>query len=460
MQRTDSSESTQPSGQRTPNPDLKGNATKSTPIHRGLWTGRTASWILFVIAVSGWLLAWLVHRGIVKPFTIEDFGTRTFMAASAAFLLLALIEVPRWQVADLPGTDLDRFDAENEARKTLAQIIGGVGLVAGLYFTSLQVRETQRATTNNEALTRDGQITERYIKAVQQLGSSNPQDSSIRIGAIFALERIAHESKQDHWPIMELLSAYVRNRSGSRLSTSQQKALTRFEELMPLVGDAVLGQAVMPRTNQSFVVLRGHDRSDGTRDIEETWLDEPASEDVQAAMTVLGRRRLEYEDGGWHRLNLRFVDLSGLDLESAHLEGADLQGANLHGANLTGACLCGAHLMNTLMDEVRLNRADLRRADLTGAILLNNRSRGADVREAIIDAVRAPGHEHDKKYLGFDQADAHGAMIDAWAIPLVGAVVVPEDGPETSAQAPFPSAKGPSPCLPRSAAVWLRKDSD
>src|SRR5262249_38284249 len=86
---------------------------------------------------------------------------------------------------------------------------------AGLYFTSLQVRSTQDTATKNEALTRDGQITDRYIKAVQQLGTTDPQNEPVRIGAIFALERIARESKLDHWPIMELLTAFVRQRSSA-----------------------------------------------------------------------------------------------------------------------------------------------------------------------------------------------------------------------------------------------------
>jgi len=464
MQLTEPNGPTRPSDQLAEaSPDAEGSSTTTRlapPSPRRLWTGRTTSWILSVIAVGGWLLAWSVHRGLVKAFPAEDFGTITFMVASAAFLLLALIKVPQWQVAGLSGTDLERFDAENEARKTIAQIIGGVGLVAGLYFTSLQVRETQRATTNNEVQTREGQITDRYIRAVQQLGSSEPQSLSIRMGAIFALERIARESKTDYWPIIELLSAYVRNRSGPPLAGSQLQVLTGFKELMPFVGIDALGQAVMPKTNKPYLVLRSTVPPDNSHDIEEAWPDESAPEDVQAAMTVLGRRRLDYEDGPWRPLNLRFVNLSGLNLESAHLEGADLEGANLRNVNFTGACLCGAHLRKTLMNEVTLNRADLRRADLTGAILLNNRTHGADVREAIIDAVEAPGHEHDKKYLGFEDGDAQGAMIDASALPLHGAVVIPEDGPETSAQAPFPGARGPSPCLPRSAAAWLHNPKD
>ena len=422
---------------------------------RRLWTGPTASWILLAVAAGGLLLAWLAHLGIPASFATEDFRARAFMVASTAFVLLALIKVPQWQTADLPGTDFERFNAENEARKTFAQIIGGVGLVAGLYLTSLQVRDTQRAAADNAALTRDGQITDRYIKAVQQLGSTDPQSTSVRIGAIFALERIARESKTDYWPIMELLSAYVRNRSGPPLTAEERQRLTGLKETMPFVGKAELAEATMPKTGRSYEVVRDNFMDNTPW----AWPNEPAPEDVQAAMTVLGRRRLDYEDSAWHRLNLRFANLRGLDLRSAHLEGADLEGANLEATDLAGACLCGVHLRNTLMNETVLENADLRRADLTGAILLNNRTHGADIREAIVEGILAPGHENNKKYSGFENADARGAMIDRGTIPLSGAVEIPEDGPQTSPDRPYPSARASEHCLLRSSQIWLEASS-
>jgi hypothetical protein len=436
--------------------DVAETLSTATPSRRtsyGQWAGITASWTLFAIAIGAWVVAWLVHFSGVTPFKDEDFATQSFMIGSAAFLLLALIKVPQWQILNLPGTDLERFDAENEARKTLAQIIGGVGLVAGLYLTTLQLRETQLVATHNEALTRDGQITDRYIKAVQQLGSSDPQSLSVRIGAIFALERIARESKADYWPIMELLSAYVRNRSGSHLSVSQLDALTKFNESMPFAGGSELGQAVMPKTEHSYVVLRERDLP-ARHTFAESWPDEPVPEDVQAAMTVLGRRRVEFEDEGWHRLDLRFVNLRGLGLESAHLEGADLEGANLQDTNLSEACLCGTQLRQTLMDSTKLDRADLRRADLTGAILLNVATAGADAREAIVLGFVAPENETNKKDLPFEQENSQGAVIDEGTVPLSG--TVGSDRLESSELAQFPAANGLSPCLPRSAPEWLR----
>jgi hypothetical protein len=58
------------------------------------------------------------------------------------------------------------------------------------------------------ALTRRRQITERFSQAIDQLGSESPE---IRLGAIYALERIAREDRDYHWPIIEILSTSVRH---------------------------------------------------------------------------------------------------------------------------------------------------------------------------------------------------------------------------------------------------------
>lgn len=57
-----------------------------------------------------------------------------------------------------------------------------------------------------------GHITDRYTKAIEQLGKldGDKPNIEIRLGAIYALERIARDSPRDHWTIMEVLTAYVR----------------------------------------------------------------------------------------------------------------------------------------------------------------------------------------------------------------------------------------------------------
>jgi hypothetical protein len=44
-------------------------------------------------------------------------------------------------------------------------------------------------------LSREGQATDRYTKAIEQLGSDK---IDVRIGGIYALERVARDSPRDH----------------------------------------------------------------------------------------------------------------------------------------------------------------------------------------------------------------------------------------------------------------------
>ena len=50
-------------------------------------------------------------------------------------------------------------------------------------------------------------MTDRYTKAIEQLGSDK---LDVRIGGIYALERIARDSPRDHPTAMEVLAAFIR----------------------------------------------------------------------------------------------------------------------------------------------------------------------------------------------------------------------------------------------------------
>ncbi len=77
------------------------------------------------------------------------------------------------------------------------------------YFTYRNVR----ATEANVKATEEKQVTERFSKAVELLGSEKLE---VRMGAIYALERIAKDSPKDHWTIMEVLTSLVREKSQTR----------------------------------------------------------------------------------------------------------------------------------------------------------------------------------------------------------------------------------------------------
>jgi hypothetical protein len=125
-------------------------------------------------------------------------------AAVAVFGLLALAVYLPPHLLDTTGitTPENRLKAENDLRTTLVQALGGTILLVGLYFTA-----------RNVGLTREGQITERFTKAITQLGDKN---LDVRLGGIYALERIARESAKDYGPIMEVLTAFLREHARSQ----------------------------------------------------------------------------------------------------------------------------------------------------------------------------------------------------------------------------------------------------
>ena len=57
---------------------------------------------------------------------------------------------------------------------------------------------------------RQRRITESFSKAIEQLGSDKLE---VRLGGIYALERISQESPHDYWTVMENLTAFVRERT-------------------------------------------------------------------------------------------------------------------------------------------------------------------------------------------------------------------------------------------------------
>lgn len=76
----------------------------------------------------------------------------------------------------------------------------------------------------------------------------------------------------------------------------------------------------------------------------------PAPVDIQAALTVIGRRDVLH-DRRRERPDLGGTCLAGVNVDRAKPTGANLTGAKLTGAKLTGANLTGANLSDAVYDE-------------------------------------------------------------------------------------------------------------
>jgi len=248
-------------------------------------------------------------------------------------------------------TKKESIELKNKLRLTWAQILGGAFILGGLFFTwkSLEV-------------SKEGQITDRFTRAIEQLGDDELQ---IRLGGIYALDRIAKDSERDHWTIMEILTTYVRDRS-PWLDEDRENKKSQLEKNLPSDIQAIL--KVIRRRAYT-------DKEEGFINLANTDLSRAVLSRAVLSGADLTAANLYRAD--FTRANLRGANLSEADLTRAYLDGADLSGSDLSGANLSGADLNGADLSGAYLDEADLTRADFTRANLKKAILS-----GANLKEA------------------------------------------------------------------------------
>ncbi len=289
----------------------------------------------------------------------------------------------------------DSFGRVRAILLTLAAVIG-------LPFLFWRTRIADR---QNE-ISKESHYTELFAKAVELLGSTRIGEDGksvpaveARIGAIFALERLAKVSRTDYGPIIETLSAYVRDQCGviSRFiyddDDPDEEGISIEEKSDRLVEWA--------RALRNWII-----------DLQRN---PPANRaDIAAALTVLARRS---EGRQWRtRTNqgdvppkLSGANLQGANLETImaslfegvprgnapHLEAANLGGFNLdnspaigpiikHGltsSSLAPRSLVGASLLGLMLTDTEwfpvLNGADLSFAHMDDSICKNAHFRNA-----------------------------------------------------------------------------------
>lgn len=96
-------------------------------------------------------------------------------------------------------TVAERLSAVNDVRSVLVTFLLAAGATGGLLFTARTFR-----------LSRETQLTDRFIRAVSQIGDGSLE---VRIGGIYALERIGRDSAADRHAVVYVLGAMVRHRS-------------------------------------------------------------------------------------------------------------------------------------------------------------------------------------------------------------------------------------------------------
>jgi len=314
-------------------------------------------------------------------------------------------------------------------------LTGAVGLT-GLFFTWRNTRLARESTQETLELTEQGQITERFTRAIDQLGATDETTGKprleIRLGGIYALERIAWDSpERDYSTVMEVLTAYVRENTpqapwpseGSSDGASTSNAATaeadegEQQPVPPEPGrptadiQAILdvlkrSQFRVPEEYRTLLDLSEADLQGAN--LHRANLQGASLQYAKLQKADLQHAKLQKADFHGANLtaaNLRHAKLQEADLSVANLQGAKLQGAFLQEANLSVAFLQGANLTSANLQGAFLQRADLRGADLQYAANLQ----GADLQLANLQEANL--HKANLQEADFQLADLRGAFL-------------------------------------------------
>ncbi|MFE1107575.1 pentapeptide repeat-containing protein [Streptomyces rochei] len=223
-------------------------------------------------------------------------------------------------------------------RTALVQTLAALGASLALVYTARNFR-----------LTRRGQVTERFTKALERLGSD---EIYVRIGGVLALEQIVQDAPEQATHAAQVLYAFTRERTPKVRKNDTTSAI----------------RAARRKARQKRPMNDPSPHS----------TDSPYA-DVQAALTALTRpasRRhvdssVRIDLSGFHLagIQLKGADLRGINLTGTNLENADLSECLLANGDLQGSNLCGASLADADLSGCDLKMADLSRANLMRANL-------------------------------------------------------------------------------------------
>lgn len=320
-----------------------------------------------------------------SPLRSGLFALLLILAAGSVYLVVPDLLVGQCDGSPVWWEQLARLECEKgraallvEERRNMLAVLAGLLAVVTLVYTH-----------RRQQLSQDENRTSRYTQAVEQLGHTN---QAVRMGGIYALERLAKDSPKDRSSILEVMCAFVRH--------SSWESVVRYEN-----------------------ARRQEEAPDRPR----------VTIEVEATVQVLGRLNrlghaglLNLSGAQLREARLSATDLSYANLTEADLTGAYLTKASLHGSNLVKARLVNAHLTGADLSRANLAEANLAQANLVHANLRNADLTGADLgrtnlRDAILFKATLVGANLGRAHLrradltsaDLGSADLSGAILSS-----------------------------------------------
>ncbi|MFI0990301.1 pentapeptide repeat-containing protein [Streptomyces exfoliatus] len=282
-----------------------------------------------------------------------------------------------------------------------AATLPGLAAVAAVLFTWVTVGQTKEEIR----LAEHGQITNRFNVAVQHLGS---ESLDVRLGGIYALQRIMQDSTRDHPTIVSVLSAYVREHAPDPKGAPTDVSPRPSTDIQVAVS-VLAGRNPGPDAN-ALVDLQSSDLR-GVR------LDQPHL--VGADLAYADLRFAVWSHANLSKARLVQASLTSADLADSQLREVNLSGSTLSGTRLMRSDLRRADLTGAELDDARLTGANLTRANLTNANLKGADLAGADLQGAnLTDADLTHANLAGANLRGTNQTRTKFTTEEDWSIPV------------------------------------------
>ncbi|MEU3457647.1 pentapeptide repeat-containing protein [Micromonospora sp. NPDC006766] len=319
-----------------------------------------------------WMLSWpILRHKYGRPLKKWLRAVALLIAVSAGALAygLALAWAPRMvdSTAFAAATAEAKLNAVHNARVLVLSVGGAVVVGIGLLYTARNYRLAHR-----------GQMTDRFTKALERLGSS---EMYLRVGAVRALEHVMRDSPGHHADTVEVLISFIRDRTRLRSESQSLPAPKASTEPDP---------------------------------------------DVQAALSALCHRprRSEREPLNLSDLDLRGASFRGGDLRYAEFFNSALDGAYFIDAKVTYASFMHASLSRSWFSNADIRRSNFDHSTCSGAYFHKAKARGSSFLAAVI--TRAHFTSSDLRGAVFLSADMTDAKLGG--ADLRRAYFVDEDG--------------------------------
>ena len=254
-----------------------------------------------------------------------------------------------------------RADVEDNFRKTIGQLLVGAMVLGG---AGLGATVAYRQLMSQQQASRDLLISTQVSKGFEQLGSDKIVK---RLGGIYALEGVMNTSEQYYQAVLEALSAFVRD--GTKNETGDGPPMSDIQAALTVIGRRANIAPGMPNLANAHIpkaYLEG-------RFVYPSVEEDPTVSDMPPSWLRVG--------------DLRRAILRGTDLRGADLSGADLRGADMTDANLSGAYLVRANLSGAWLDGTNLSGADLAPDQKTSGIF-SAKLHGAHLVEVDLSSAR------------------------------------------------------------------------